>query len=114
AGLDGGVWLLQAAAGAGEGSAGADPDDEMGETTTGLLEDLRRRRLVVGAPVVVVAVLVAEEVAVGVGLPPPTDLAQGFVVAELRIGEHQARPVGEKPFLAFGAGIGGGDDVRWV
>src|SRR5262249_59814060 len=66
--LDAGVVLFQAAARAREGSAGADADDEMGETTTGLLENLRRRRLVVGAPVVVVAVLVAEEVAVGVGL----------------------------------------------
>src|SRR5215510_11598223 len=103
--LDARVVLLQAAARAREGAAGPHPDDEMGETTAGLLEDLRRRRFIVRTPVVVVAVLVAKEIVIRVALPPPPDLTQGFVVAELRIGEHEPRSVGAEPLLALEAGV---------
>src|SRR5207247_3661011 len=84
----------------------------MGETTTGLLEDLRRRRFIVRAPVVVVAVLVAKEIVIRVALPPPPDLTQGFVVAELRIGEHEPRSVGAEPLLALDAGVLGDHDLH--
>src|SRR2546428_3896616 len=80
--LDRGVVLLEATTEAGQGAAGADADDDVAESAGGLLQDLGGSRLVVGAPVVDVAVLVAEEVAAGLGLVPAADLPQRLVVAE--------------------------------
>src|SRR5271155_3941771 len=50
--------LLQTACRSHEGSAGAKSGDEVGDLSLGLTPYLRRGRLVVGAPVGVVAVLV--------------------------------------------------------
>ena len=66
--------LLQASPQAGEGAARADADDDVGQPAVGLLQDLSRGRLVVGPPVVLVAVLVAEKIAAGIGLPAAANL----------------------------------------
>src|SRR5207253_652410 len=67
----------------------------------GLLQDLDRRRLVVGPPVVLVAVLVAEEVVVGIGLVTPAHLAKRLVVTEERVREDEPRAVREHALLAL-------------
>src|SRR3972149_5090616 len=57
-------------------AARADAADEVAQPAARLRQDLRARRLVVRAPVVRIAVLVAEEVAVGRGLEAAAALAQ--------------------------------------
>ena len=61
-----GTELPQPAAGADERAAGAETGDEMRQPSAGLLDDLRRGRVVVRAPVAVVAVLIGIEVAIGI------------------------------------------------
>src|SRR2546427_1204974 len=77
---DRGVVLLEAPPEAGQGAPRADADDDVGQPATGLLQDLGGRRLVVGPPVVRVAVLVAEEVTARVGLPAAANLPERLVV----------------------------------
>ena len=48
------------------GAAGAEAGDEMRQASAGLLDDLGRGRVVVRAPVAVVAVLIGVEVAIGI------------------------------------------------
>src|SRR5262249_55143992 len=72
------IVLLQASAEARHGAARSNAGYDVGEPAAGLLEDLLGSRLVVGAPVILVAVLIAEEIAPGVGLVAAMDLPQGF------------------------------------
>ncbi len=65
--LDARVELVQAAGGAHEGAAGAEAGDEVGDAAFGLLPDFVGGAVVVGEPVVVVAVLVGVEVFFGFG-----------------------------------------------
>src|SRR5262245_56384020 len=105
------IVLLEAPAQAGQGAAGPDADDDVRDAASGLLQDLDRRRLVVRPPVVLVAVLIAEEVVVRVGLVAAAHLAERLVVAEERIGERERCAVGEHPLLALGARVVGDHDL---
>ena len=108
------VVLLEPPAEARDGAAGADAGDHVGEPAACLLQDLHRRRLVVRAPVVLVAVLVAEEVAVGVGLVPAVHLAQRLVVALEGVRVHEPGAVRQHPLLPLGAGVVGDHDLDGV
>ena len=60
------IQLLQASRRTDEGAAGAEPGHKVRQPPLGLLENLRTRRLVVGAPVCRVIVLVRVEVEIAV------------------------------------------------
>jgi len=62
-------------------------------------ENLRCGRLVVRPPVIVIAVLVAEEIALGVSVITPVNLAQSFVVTLQRVGENELAPCASSRFL---------------
>src|SRR3989442_15106669 len=68
------VVLLQASPQAGEGAARADADDDVGQRARGLSQDLSRGRLAFGPALVLVAVLVAEKIAAGIGLPAAANI----------------------------------------
>ncbi len=79
--LDGGVELAQAAGGAHEGAGGAEAGDEVGDAAVGLLPDFVGGAVVVGEPVVFVAVLVGVEVFFGLGGGEFAGFADGAVGA---------------------------------
>jgi hypothetical protein len=79
----------------------------MCEAAAGLLDDLDGGRLVVGAPVGGVAVLIGVEVAVRLALVEAACLANGPVASLHRIGQDQIRAIRIQQVLAFGGGIRG-------
>src|SRR2546426_177837 len=111
---DSGVVLLQASPQARRGASGTDANDDVGELTSGLLENLRCGRLVVRPPVIVITVLVAEEIALGVGVITPVNLAQRFVVALQRVGENELSAVREQPLPPLDGGVVRYDDLDGV
>ena len=106
--------LLQASPQARRGASGTDANDDVGELTSGLLENLRCGRLVVRPPVIVVAVLVTEEIALGVSVITPVNLAQRFVVTFQRVGENELSAVREEPLPPFDGGVVRYDDLDGV
>ncbi len=89
-----GLSSLQAARGSHEGAAGAEAGDEVGDLAFGLLPDFVAGGAVVGAPVLVVAVLVGVEVAVGLGSDEFAGLADGAVGAVGGVGPDDLGAVG--------------------
>ena len=83
----------------------------MRDAAVGLLPDLRRRRVVMRAPVERVVVLVGIEDAVGIGGEPPPRFANRAVGALERIGEDQLRPVGVQDAPALRRDVRGTQSV---
>src|SRR5882724_4807786 len=105
------IVLLEASPETGDRAASAHPGNHVGEPTAGLDEDLLRRRLVVRAPVIVVAVLVAEEIAIRIGSRAATHLAQRLVVTQQGVRHYETRAVCAQPLLALGACVGRNHDL---
>src|SRR5579862_7151960 len=88
---DGWIELPQPPAGPYERAARPEAGDEMRQPAAGLLDDLRRGRVVVRAPVAVVAVLIRVEILVGLGRVEPAGFADGAVGALERVCQDQLR-----------------------
>src|ERR1700742_421455 len=104
---DGGVELAQAAGGAHEGAGGAEAGDEVRDLPAGLLPDFVGGGVVVGAPVVVVAVLVGVEEFCGVLGDESAGAADGAVGAVGGVGPEDVGAVGGEDVFALGRDVGG-------
>ena len=86
----------------------------MGNPAIGLLEDLDRRHIIVGLPIALVAVLITEEILVGISLRLAAHLAQSLIIALHRIGKVQLGPVREDSFLALLGSVLGHDKLDLI
>ncbi len=101
-----GLSSLKAAGGSHEGAGGSEAGDEVRDLTVGLLPDFVCSGAVVGAPVLVVGVLVGVEVTVGFGGRELACFADGSVGAVGGAGPDDVRTVGGEIFFSFRGDVG--------